>query len=133
MHTIQKEKLSITLEEMPEPMNGNLVIEYIAGDVRDYMLSKAGIDSEKSLIELPEEFMNKHQTPIGKGKVLSKAPDAFGQVYRMRFGNETIPAEVNDVIVFPKGAGTAIDPTGKYQFIADKDIMGIYRKSTKES
>jgi len=140
----------ISIEDLPEPFLGRLVIETIKEDSE--ALIKARIASEtKGTVST--EFLNritlvtteeqtdmdtgrtkhviaKKRVPISKGRILKKAPDAFGDYFKSRYGDVGYTPDIGDVVLFIPNESSRLEPTDTYHFLNDCDIQG-YHKATK--
>ncbi len=139
-------KVTSLLKELPEPMLGHMVVEVILEDTTEYLNTKKEVPEDLLKLgfvpiygdtttnAMGEKVFKPYDqdttAPITKGVVVSKAPDCYGEVFKKKYGSDIGKApEEGDIVVFPPQSLISVDAIGKYQLLADKDVIAIYRKS----
>lgn len=109
-----------------EPINGHLLIQVDLGQIKeDLGLSR---DSKIILTETQEQAF---AAATSKGVVVKMAADAFGAVYKERYGREVEPPEVGDMVHFVPYQSAKMDKDGEYYLITDDGVKFIQRRNKK--
>jgi hypothetical protein len=110
------------------PFNGRLVVEVIKEDVKEYLKEQYGM--KNSVIALPDSMAENTYVPCNKGKILKMAPDAYGEGFKNRYGDNGLYPEVGDTILFVPMQSEVIDREGKYHLVSDHSTLAFF-KATK--
>lgn len=106
-----------------EPINGCIVIKVDLEQIReDLGLSR---DSKLILTEMQEK---RFAGASSKGKVVKMATDAFGQVYKEKYGKDINPPKVGDTVLFIPYQNSKLDKEGEYYLITDDAVKFVIRK-----
>lgn len=125
---IESQKDEVLTEELPEPFLGRMIVEITTGDAEKYIRQQAGLQG-RGLIDLSAATKDK-RPPTTKGIIIKMAPDAFGEAFHSRYGNDCTNVPVlGDEVAFVNNDSYPVNLKGTHHLVADQDIVGIYRKS----
>ena len=118
-----------------EPFLGRLLLEVEKDSAEQHLkdqYAKSGVSREfLDKFELPETVKQKN-TQIHKGKIIKKAPDAFGQAFRDRYGDDMRSPVIGDVVYFIENESYPLDPNKVFHLIGDCDIVAYRRGEQSE-
>lgn len=119
---------------------GRLLLEIIVENTQEHLREKRGVTKEGPLKdfviadgkvdERTGEFRISEVTnkvPYSKGRIMEMAPDAFGERFKQRYGNDVEKLELNDIVWFVPFESYKVDVEGKYHMISDQDIVAFER------
>lgn len=106
-----------------EPINGHIVIKIDKKDLRESL----GM-SEDSTIELPDTVEQAYTMGSNRGIVVKMASDAFGSMYKEKYGNEINPPNIGDIVHFVPYQSNKMDKKGEYYLITDDGVKFIERR-----
>lgn len=115
--------------EQINPFLGRLVVEVLRDDTEDHLKAKMKAETNvsedflKSII-LPDSMKSK-KTPISKGRVVKKSPDAFGKAFSDRYGDDMDFPKNGDIVFFIPNESYKLDQEDKYHLIGDCDIVAF--------
>lgn len=146
--------MTMSLESLPRPFLGRLLIEAVDTDVREHLEKLAKLDEAPSLKNAGFQIVNAEadidpetgvskgykmksqlRTPIKRGRIIKMAEDSFGQWFMEKRGDDIgIVPKLGDVVWFIPNETYQIDVHGKYHLVNDIDIVAIDepRKDLKE-
>lgn len=127
----------MTLETLPEPFLGRIIVEVLVESMDEFKRKKAGLDklqdqtfaSQFVLVDAPGSD-NRATVPHKKGRIVKMAPDAFGECYKRKYGQDAGRAEVGDTVWFVPMQTYKLDDENKYHLIGDEDIL-CYQRGSK--
>jgi hypothetical protein len=117
--------------DLPEPFLGRLVIQVIKEDASEKVKQKIASETKVSSEFLAKFEMTdiKGKVPISKGKIVKKAPDAFGSAFTDRYGDVGYTPTYGDIILFIPNESYKIDAEDTHHIIADTDIIGYIKSN----
>lgn len=105
-----------------EPINGHILIKVDLGQIKeDLGLSR---DSKIVLTEMQEKTF---AGASSKGIVVKMATDAFGNMYKEKYGKEINPPQIGDIVHFVPYQSNRMDKDGEYYLITDDGVKFIQR------
>ena len=110
-----------------EPINGHILIQVDLGQVKEDL----GL-SRDSVIVLTEMQEKSFAGSASKGVVVKMASDAFGSMYKEKYGSEINPPKIGDVVHFVPYQSNRMDNEGEYYLITDDGVKFIERKGAKK-
>ncbi len=114
--------------KLPKPFLGRLLVEVIRDDAEDHLRKQYKM--ENSVLQLPETMTAK-KLPVSKGRILEMAPDAFGRVFKERYGDEMECPAIGDVVWFIPNESYRVDSRDTYHIVADQDIVAFEKGEEK--
>lgn len=106
-----------------EPINGHILIKVDLKQIREDL----GLPVDTAL-ELPESYQKAVAAASDKGTIVKMAKDAFGKVYKERYGKDTISPKVGDRIHFVSYQSRKMDNKGEYYLVTDDSIKFIEQR-----
>lgn len=106
-----------------ECLNGRIVVKVDIGQIKEDL----GLSRDSKLILTDSQEMS-FAGASSKGTVIKMAPDAFGQKYREKYGNEINPPKVGDIIHFTPYQSSRMDKNGEYYQVIDECVNFVQRK-----
>jgi hypothetical protein len=140
--TVQKmsKEIRLTLDQLPEPFLGRILLEVVKEDSNTYKKEQYGITENSALKDFvimdgttdseTGEFRAKelHSVPYKKGKILKMAPDAYGAArFQKYYGTEGYVPKIGDTVLFIPNQSYKIDPADVYHIIADDHVIGYFK------
>jgi hypothetical protein len=110
-----------------EPINGHIVIRVDVEQIREDL----GLPRDSKLI-LTEMQEKRFAGASSKGVVVKMATDAFGQVYKDKYGKDIDPPKIGDIVVFTPYQNAKMDNEGEYYMLTDDSIKFVIRKGAKK-
>lgn len=110
-----------------EPINGHILIKVDLGAVKENM----GLSRDSKLI-LTEAQAKAFASASSKGEIVKLAADAFGRVYKEKYGDETKPPVIGDIVHFVPYQSNMMDKDGEYYLITDDGVKYIERMGAKK-
>lgn len=106
-----------------EPINGHILIKVDIGKIKEEM----GLSRDSKII-LTETQEKSFAAASSKGEVVKMASDAFGNMYKEKFGDEINPPTIGDTVHFVAYQSNRMDKDGEYYLITDDGVKFIERK-----
>lgn len=112
-----------------QPFLGRLVLEIVRDSADEHLKKQyesTGV-SREFLSQFEIAGTKNKKTPIVKGRIVKKAPDAFGQAFRDRYGNDFNEPEIGNIVYFIPNETYRLDPNDQYHLVGDCDIVAYER------
>lgn len=112
-----------------EPFLGRLIVEVLRDSAEEH------IKKQEEAKGVSREFLDQFEivgtkgkkTQITKGKIVKMAPDAFGAMYKERYGEDGVKLNIGDVVYWIPNDSYRVDPNDEYHVISDCNIV-MYEK-----
>lgn len=101
-------------------LNGRIVVKIDQDQVKEDL----GL-SKDSPLYIPHE--RAFAGAASRGKVVKMAPDAFGQAYKEKYGDEVVPPKEGQYILFTPYQSAQIDKEGLYYLVIDDGVHFVFQ------
>lgn len=125
-----------------EPFLGRMIIKIVKENADEVMKKKyaeTGVSSEflNSLeivrgSDVVDDITGQRKfkkagtwVPYTKGKIIKKAPDTFGTIFKDRYGEDCKTPDLGDIVYFITNETYRLDPNDEYHLINDCDIVAF--------